>query len=72
MSDVGEEIMMTTDTTKDVDVIPRTGTGTAMIGIIVAAIMTIVMTGTMTGEGGDHDPPADGVGSLALELVPRN
>ena len=57
---------MMTDTTKDVAVILRTGTETAMIGIIVAAIMMIVMTGTMTGEGGEHAPPAEGVGGLDL------
>lgn len=63
---------MMTATTKDVAVIPQTGTEIAMIGIIVAAIMTIVMTGTMTGEGGEHAPPAGGVGGPDLGLLLLN
>ena len=45
---------------KDVDATLQIETETAMIGIIVAAIMMIVMTGIMTGEGGERDPLAEG------------
>lgn len=57
--DAEGEIMMMMDTMKDVAVTLQKEIETAMIGIIVAAIMMIVMTGTMTGEGGDQDPLAD-------------
>ena len=47
------------DMMKDVDATLRIETETEMIGIIVAAIMMIVMTGIMTGEGGEQDPLAE-------------
>lgn len=58
--------MMMTESTKGVAVTQQIGIETAMRGIIVAATMTIVMTGTMTGEGEDLGPPVDAAEGLAL------
>ena len=70
--DAGGESMMVMVMTKDVAATQQTGTETAMIGIIVAAIMMIVMTGIMTGEGGDQDPPVGEGGDLDPGLLRRS